>query len=336
MHHLIGNLALLQSKTGPRHVLRGLIVLTTLVASSLLPSNAHADGTIGRNRIASRLATSDFDGDGIADYAVKLASTGEWDIQYSSTKQRVNIWPGLGTLVPGDYDGDGKTDAAIWRKGSITWQASSGSFGVGQLCGEDGDLPVANDFDGDGKTDYAVWRPSNGTWYVVFNAGAPKFGGAGTKQQQWGTAGDVPVTGDYDADGKADFAVWRPSEGRWWIIDSSTQNRETYVLGNASAGDVAAPGDYDGDGRTDVAVVKLDSGRWTIRQSSNGAIVTTYWGATGDVRAANDFDGDGATDIGVWRNSTAQWFHIRSSDGGRIGPPFGSPGDVPISSAFMY
>jgi hypothetical protein len=30
-------------------------------------------------------------------------------------------------------------------------------------------------------------------------------------QQQWGTAGDIPVQGDYDADGRTDFVIWRPS-----------------------------------------------------------------------------------------------------------------------------
>ena len=31
----------------------------------------------------------------------------------------------------------------------------------------------------------------------------------------------MPVPGDYDGDGKTDYAVWRPSTGEWWIIHSS-------------------------------------------------------------------------------------------------------------------
>jgi hypothetical protein len=61
------------------------------------------------------------------------------------------------------------------------------------------------------------------------------------------------VNGDYDGDFVTHFAVWRPSEGIWYIISSVDENTTRSQQWGVE-GDIPVPGDYDGDLINDVAV----------------------------------------------------------------------------------
>ncbi len=129
----------------------------------------------------------------------------------------------------------------VWRPSNKTFYINEvyGSKKPTRVFGVPSDQPIAADFNGDRVTDIAVWRPSNGTWYVVHSDFRTSPAGGKQINQQWGQAGDVPVARDFDSDGKADHAIWRPSNGMWHIIRSSNGTVESQQWGQV--GDIPVP-----------------------------------------------------------------------------------------------
>jgi len=133
---------------------------------------------------------------------------------------------------------------------------------------------------------------------------------------------------DFDNDGTTDVAVFRPSGGNWFVLQSSTNT--TRIQQWAGSGDLPVPGDYDGDGRTDVAVYRPSAGTWFILRSSTHATNLYQWGTSSDLPVAGDYDGDGRTDVAVYRPSTGTWYILRSSTNANGVYQFGAGGDVPV------
>jgi hypothetical protein len=187
---------------------------------------------------------------------------------------------------------------------------------------------VSGDYDGDNKADVAVYRQGATAGAQSYFYYRPTIvANVDFRQMAWGVAGDKPVVGDFDGDGKSDAAVFRPSNGTWYVSRSSDNQLQAVNFGIASDKLVAA--DYDGDNKTDFAVYR--GGTWYIQRSQLG-FTGIQFGVETDVPTPADYDGDGRTDIAVFRNGT--WYLNRST-AGSIGGAYSAAGDKPIPSAFV-
>jgi hypothetical protein len=138
----------------------------------------------------------------------------------------------------------------------------------------------------------------------------------------------------FDDDQITDVAVWRPSDGVWYIQNSFDQTISYLQLGQNS--DQIVPGDYDGDGITDIAVFRPSNSVWYILQSQSQTYLTVQWGIATDKPVYGDFDGDGKTDIAVYRpdNSGSVWYVNQSSNGQLLAIAFGLYDDKPVFGDF--
>ncbi len=139
--------------------------------------------------------------------------------------------------------------------------------------------------------------------------------------------GGVPTRADYDGDGKTDIAIFRPSDGNWWL----NRSRDGLTVVNFGlAGDIPTPGDFDGDGTSDIGVFRPSSGTWFRLNSINGTVSVVGFGIAGDIPQAADFDNDRMDDISIFRPSTGTWWRQNSTNGQYLAIGFGLNGDRPV------
>lgn len=156
-------------------------------------------------------------------------------------------------------------------------------------------LPVPEDYDGDQVSEIAVFNTGTGC-YHVWSPPYPSASAADTKcvADESGAitiVPDVPAPGDYNDDGRTDYAGVKADGGvlKWVIRYSGDAGSQPAVVFGL-VGDEPVPADYDGDGATDLAVIRRSGGvpgnmAWYIRLSTclTCPVVPTTFGFATDV-----------------------------------------------------
>ncbi len=183
-----------------------------------------------------------------------------------------------------------------------------------------------------GADTVGMFRPSNGFFYLRFS----NTSGNADIDFFYGTANDVPLSGDWNADGITTIGIFR--NGQFFLRNTNTAgfaDVPAFAIDGTQPGDIPIAGDWDGNGSTTVGLFR--AGVFLLRNSNTAGpadIVFNYTlGVTDQLPLVGDWNGDGVTTVGLFRTSTA-FFALRNTNSS--GTPdlqffFGNPNDVPVA-----
>ena len=168
--------------------------------------------------------------------------------------------------VTGDWNGDGKTEIGVWRpsdlcfyldyNGNGVWDPENGDKKIGPFGLSYTDRPVIGDWNGNGKAEVGIWHSDmdadEGYFYLDMK-GDGKWD-AGNKADKFGPldkAGDMPVVGDWNGDGKDEVGVWEMGS-RYFYLDNDGDGVWNATKGDSKLGpygesyDTPVSGNWDG------------------------------------------------------------------------------------------
>ncbi len=223
--------------------------------------------------------------------------------------------------VTGDWNGDNKTEIGIWRpsnhsfyldlNGSNSWDSGDLSFKFGIAD----DQPIAGDWNNDGKDEVGVYRPSNQSFYLDHNDNNAWDGENIDKYFSFGVAGDLPVTGDWNGDGKTEIGIWRPSNYNFYLDLNGSNSWDSGDLSFkfGIADDQPIAGDWNGDNKTEIGIWRPSESKFYLdvnaSNSWDNSDIEFKFGIAGDQPMAGNWSG-GEFKAGIFRSPGIFYFNI--------------------------
>ena len=183
-----------------------------------------------------------------------------------------SAWAGTAIARLG-WDANTELDLAGYRIYVGTSPRTGTDPKVCGMCGYSKVIDVRNS-----TTGIAGGLIHNKNYYMSVTAYDYSYNESAFSTEVSGKAKEVYI--NFDGDGKTDIAIYRSSNGGWYIIPSSNPG-VPYSVSWGASGDVIVPGDYDGDGKMDIAVYRPSNCIWYIVPSSGVTPYAVGWGGNG-------------------------------------------------------
>ena len=248
--------------------------------------------------------TGDWNGDGTTKIGVFIDGLWFLDLNGNGVWDETDLWIKLGSkgdqAVTGDWNGDGKTDIGIYGP---TWIGDLKAITV-----EPG-LPDADSRPITARPKNVPPDPSE----AAVGYRTLKKGQTGKLRSdlidhvfQYGTKGDIAVTGDWNGDGISTIGVFRNGV---WFLDMDGDGRWSegdVTVDFGQDGDRPVVGDWTGDGISKLGVFR--NGKFILDTNNNRQVDAAdkvfELGSPGDKPVAGDWNGDGIDTVGIYHEGT--------------------------------
>jgi hypothetical protein len=162
--------------------------------------------------------------------------------------------------VAGKWNRRGNHRIGVFRPSTGYWYLDGNADGKLERCGIDrcvflknymfGDAPLVGDWSGRGISHLGLFRPSTGEWFLDRN-GNRLWDDCRRDRciEDFGRAGDLPVTGDWAGTDRSHVGIWRPSTGQWFLDYNGNGiwdgcSVDVCVAGFGVAGDIPVVGKW--------------------------------------------------------------------------------------------
>jgi len=170
-----------------------------------------------------------------------------------------------------------------------------------------------------------VYRPGAGFYLKMDNGNT--WTPSTDSYLAWDNAlNDLPIAGDWNADGLTETGVYRPGVGFYLKMDNgSTWNPSTdrALVWDNAASDLPIAGDWNADGRSETGVYRPGAGFYLKMDNGSSWTPSTdkylAWdNAAVDLPIAGDWNADGRVETGVYRPGVG--FYLKMDNGSTWNP----------------